>query len=214
MTLFCIGKYKAAFFHLLVVGSMIALAGCNNVREASPEINDLVRPVVEEYKIGVGDQLQVDVWRSPELSAAVTVLPDGKVSTPLASNIQAAGLTTEQLANNITKALDVVLKNPKVTVIVNNADSTDFQRRVRITGAVNSPQSIPYRDGMTVLDLVLLAGGPNDFASLRKAKLYRNTSEGVKVYDINLDSLLNKGKTDENYPLQPSDQITIPERRF
>ena len=214
MTPLCTGKYKLAFLGMLVV-SIVSLMGCNsNLRGTVPGVADTPRPVVGEYKIGVGDQLQVDVWQNPELSATVPVLPDGKISTPLAGDILAAGLTTEQLAANITQALDTYLKNPEVTVIVSNPQSTDFQRRVRITGAVNSPQSIAYRDGMTVLDLVLLAGGPNDFASLRKAKLYRTTTDGVKVYDINLDSLLNKGALDENYPLQPSDQITVPERRF
>lgn len=191
----------------------LALASCSTSTPVQKQIRT-APAVAEVYKIGVGDQLQINVWRNEELSGTVPVRPDGMISTPLAGDVAAAGLTTEQLADNITDILATYLKTPKVTVIVSNPGSTDFQRRVRITGAVNSPQSIAFRDGMTVLDLVLLAEGPNDYAALSRAKLYRRTGNGVEVYDINLDDLLNRGKLDANYPLQPSDQITVPERRF
>ena len=95
-----------------------------------------------------------------------------------------------------------------------NPSSSDFQRRVRITGAVSNPQSIPYREGMTVLDLVLLAGGPNQFASANKAKLYRKVGGELKVYPIKLDDLINDGEVETNYSLQPSDIVTVPERSF
>jgi polysaccharide biosynthesis/export protein len=106
------------------------------------------------------------------------------------------------------------VRNPQVTIIVANPSSSDFQRRVRITGAVNSPQSIAYRDGMTVLDLVLLAGGPNQFASANKAKLYRKINGEIKVYSIRLDDLMSDGDVATNYPLQPSDIVSVPERAF
>ena len=197
-----------------LLATMGLVTGCSNVQDDSEAAFDVTSTAVTEYKIGAGDRLEVNVWRSPDLSANVTVLPDGKISTPLVEEITAAGLTTKELAAEITKVLDVFVKNPKVTVIVSNPDSTDFQRRVRITGAINNPQSIPYREGMTVLDLILAAGGPNDFAALRKAKLFRKVSGDLKVITINLDHLLNKGVLEQNYPLQPQDHITVPERRF
>ena len=99
-------------------------------------------------------------------------------------------------------------------MIVANPSSSDFQRRVRITGAVKAPQSIPYREGMTVLDLVLMAGGPNEFASSNNAKLYRRINGEVKVYTIRLNDLMSKGEVTTNYDLQPSDIVSVPERAF
>ncbi|WP_323814297.1 XrtA/PEP-CTERM system exopolysaccharide export protein [Cellvibrio sp. NN19] len=170
--------------------------------------------VLAEYKIGVGDDLSINVWRNPELSLSVPVRPDGKISMPLIGDIVAADLTTDQLSKNITTSLTTYIRSPQVTVIVANPSSSDFQRRVRITGAVTNPQSIPYREGMTVLDLVLLAGGPNPYASANKAKLYRKVNDEVKVYSIKLDDLINDGDVTTNYALQPSDIVTVPERSF
>src|SRR5690606_5760675 len=104
---------------------------------------------------------------------------------------------------NMNEILLHYIRNPQVTVTVMNSFSGDFQQRVRVTGAVNAPQSLPYREGMTVLDLVLIAGGPSDFASANKAKLYRTTSTGLEVYNLRLDDMLKKGKIETNYTLQP-----------
>jgi polysaccharide export outer membrane protein len=190
----------------------ILTACASSKKVVAPPISD--RSVTEEYRIGVGDALQISVWRNPELSTGVPVRPDGKISLPLVGDIMAANLTATQLSNNIIAGLENYVRNPQVTVIVSNPSSSDFQRRVRITGAVGSPQSIPYRDGMTVLDLVLLAGGPNEFASANKAKLYRKVDGETKVYPIYLNDLIDKGKVETNYPLQPSDIVTVPERSF
>jgi len=191
----------------------LILAACSNSKKVTmPPISD--RGVLEEYRIGVGDALQINVWRNPELSTAVPVRPDGKISLPLVGDIMAANLTTTQLSENLVKSLEAYVRNPQVTVIVSNPSSSDFQRRVRITGAVHSPQSIPYRDGMTVLDLVLLAGGTNEFASANKAKLYRKVNGETKVYPIYLSDLIENGKVETNYQLQPSDIVTVPERSF
>ncbi|MDN3638491.1 polysaccharide biosynthesis/export family protein [Simiduia curdlanivorans] len=171
-------------------------------------------PEVKAYQIGVGDSLQVNVWRNQELSLAVPVRPDGKISMPLVGDIEAAGLTPLALSDSIVTKLGAYVRNPQVTVIVTNPSSADFQRRVRITGAVELPQSIAFREGMTVLDLVLLAGGTNDFASANGAKLYRKVDGAMKIYPIYLDDLINKGDVRTNYPLQPSDIVTVPERSF
>lgn len=193
--------------------AMVMLAACSStaILEA-PENADA--SVLAEYRIGVGDSLSINVWRNPEMSINVPVRPDGKISMPLIGDIMAADLTSEQLSQNLTKSLTTYIKSPQVTVIVANPSSSDFQRRVRITGAVTNPQSIPYREGMTVLDLVLLAGGPNEFASANKAKLYRKVNNELKVYAIKLDDLINQGDVQTNYTLQPSDIVTVPERNF
>lgn len=196
-----------------VILAAVILAACSSNKVTSmPEAADA--SVLAEYRIGVGDALSVNVWRNPEMSLNVPVRPDGKISMPLIGDIMAADLTTEQLSQNITKSLTTYIRSPQVTVIVTNPSSSDFQRRVRITGAVASPQSIPYREGMTVLDLVLLAGGPNQFASANKAKLYRKVNNELKVYPIKLEDLINDGDVATNYPLQPSDIVTVPERNF
>jgi len=202
---------KIAWLGLVLVACV--LTACSSSKKVTaPPISD--RGITDEYRIGVGDALQISVWRNPELSTAVPVRPDGKISLPLIGDIMAANLTTTQLSSNIIAGLESYVRNPQVTVIVANPSSSDFQRRVRITGAVSSPQSLPYRDGMTVLDLVLLAGGPNEFASANKAKLYRKVNGETKVYPIYLGDLIEDGKVETNYPLQPSDIVTVPERSF
>jgi polysaccharide export outer membrane protein len=168
----------------------------------------------EQYAIGVSDQLSVAVWKYPDLSVQLPVRPDGKISVPLIGDVLAAGFTPETLAINITKALQTYIRNPQVTVLVTMPSSTDFLQRVRVTGAVQNPISTPYRKGMTVLDLVLIAGGTNDFAAPSKAKLYRKNQGITKIYPIYLDDILNKGKLETNYDLRPSDVVTIPERSF
>lgn len=197
---------------LIVLLGLIIGACASQKTPQLPPLSD--SGLLSEYRIGVGDTLQISVWRNPELSLSVPVRPDGKISMPLIGDLIAADLTASQLSDNIVKGLASYVRNPQVTVIVTNPSSSDFQRRVRITGAVNSPQSIPYREGMTVLDLVLLAGGPSEFASGNKAKLYRRVNGEVKVYPIKLDDLINDGKIETNYMLQPSDIVTVPERAF
>jgi polysaccharide export outer membrane protein len=191
----------------------LLLGACSGNKSVAPPLSDSAS-VLEEYRIGVGDALDINVWRNPELSVSVPVRPDGKISMPLIGDIAAANLTTRELSDSIVKGLTNFVRSPQVTVIVTNPSSSDFQRRVRITGAVNNPQSIPYREGMTVLDLVLLAGGTNEFASGNKAKLYRKVEGVVKVYPVRLNDLVNKGDVKTNYPLQPSDIVTVPERSF
>lgn len=204
---------KNRYFVISIFLLFTTLFGCSSNRPVqSPAAADAA--VLEEYKIGVGDALSINVWRNPELSLSVPVRPDGKISMPLIGDVLAADLTTEQLSKNITASLTTFIRSPQVTVIVANPSSSDFQRRVRITGAVANPQSIPYREGMTVLDLVLLAGGTNQFASANKAKLYRKVGGELKVYPIKLDDLINEGDVATNYALQPSDIVTVPERNF
>lgn len=197
----------------LLIVSALFLAACASNKTPQPPENK-ASLAEQEYRIGVSDSLSINVWRNAELSVSVPVRPDGRISVPLIGDVDAAGKTSMTLASDITSGLQKFVRNPQVTVIVTNPSSTDFQRRVRITGAVNSPMSVAYRDGMTVLDLVLLSGGVSDFASANSAKLYRKESGEVKVYPIYMDEILEQGKLRTNYPLAPSDIITVPERLF
>lgn len=170
--------------------------------------------LIGEYNIGVGDELQINVWKNPELSLQVLVRPDGKISLPLIGDILAQGNTASALAKNLTTQISQYIRSPHVNVIVTSAQSIDYLLRVRVTGAVNNPISVPHKDGMTVLDLVLEAGGPTQYASSNRAKLYRKMDGEIKVYPIKLKDILHKGKLVTNYTLAPSDIVTVPERLF
>lgn len=198
---------------VIILSILLAACATEKLESGSP-------PAVQEfamdnhYRIGVGDELKVQVWRNEELSTQVPVRPDGKISSPLVGDIVAAGLTTQELAQAITEKLSHFVRNPEVTVIVSNPVSADFLRRVRVTGAVRTPISVTYRQGMTVLDLVLQAGGPTEFASTGNARLYRTTDGRTKVYPVDLNAILKNGDLKTNYDLYPSDVVTVPERSF
>lgn len=169
---------------------------------------------VQEYEIGVADQLYINVWKNPDISLTVPVRPDGKISVPLVGDALASGLSAEALAEKLTERLQKYIRNPEVTVIVTSSESAEFLSRVRITGAVLLPQSIPYRRGMTILDLVLQAGSLTDFADGDGAILYRKTKEGIKRYSVQIDRIIKKGDISTNYELQPADILIIPESLF
>ncbi len=193
---------------------VLVLAACSStgMMKDAPVLPDA--NVIGEYQIGVGDELYVNVWKNEELSMNVPVRPDGKISLPLIGDIVAQGFSPKQLADNITQGLLTYIRSPQVNVIVVNAGSVDYLLRVRVTGAVTTPRSLPHKDGMTVLDLVLEAGGPTEYASANNAKLYRRVDGDIKVYPIRLNDILNKGKLTTNYTLAPSDIVTVPERLF
>lgn len=168
----------------------------------------------QEYKIGIADVLSVVVWKSPELSTDGPVRPDGRISVPLGGDVLAAGKGVEELSADITTKLSSYVRNPVVTVMVRDPVSSDYLSRVRITGAVEMPQSLQHKEGMTVLDLVLLAGGTTDFAKGNSAKLYRTKDGKVEVFPVNLNDILKHGNIQTNYFLAPSDILTVPERSF
>jgi len=169
---------------------------------------------VKEYRIGTDDQLQVNVWRNEELSIEMPVRPDGKISLPLIGDVMAGGRTPAAVAEEIRERLSVYVRNPNVTVILTELRNFEYISRIRVTGAVQNPTTFAYRQGMTVLDAVLEAGGVNEFAAPDRAKLYRQLDETTQVYDIYLGGILNEGKLSTNYTLRPGDIITVPERFF
>jgi polysaccharide biosynthesis/export protein len=166
----------------------------------------------EVYRIGVDDQLQVAVWRNPELSVSVPVRPDGRLSVPLIGDVMAGGRTPEEVAEDIEKQLAAYVRDPKVAVILTELRSHEFISRVRVTGAVRNPVSIPYRQGMTVLDAVLEAGGVNEFAVGNRTRLYRRGDSEVRRIEVRLADILGRGELETNVPVRPGDVITVPER--
>jgi len=188
------------------------VAACASTTGAPPNAPvGTVTEFSEAYRIGVGDSLSVKVWRNPDLSVDVPVRPDGKISVPLAGDVLVGDKTPEEVSAYITEKLRTFIRDPYVTVIVTEMGSDAYRSRVRVTGAINKPVSIPYRQGMTVLDMVLEAGGLTEFAVPAKATLFRRNGESLK---IELDRILQKGDMRTNFPLQPGDVITVPERAF
>jgi polysaccharide export outer membrane protein len=171
-------------------------------------------PTPEDYRIGVDDRVQVSVWRNPELTVTAPVRPDGKISVPIIGDIQAGGHTASEVAESVKKRLAEYIREPNVAVIITELRSHEFLTRVRVTGAVRTPRSMPHRQGMTVLDAVLEAGGVNEFASPNRAKLYRKVKDKTEVFEISLGDILAKGRLETNLVLRPGDVITVPERLF
>jgi polysaccharide export outer membrane protein len=205
------------FFSILITFIIfITLSGCSFISQPSI-VEEETAPTPSNnagYRIGVDDQLQVNVWHNPDLSVHVPVRPDGKITVPLIGDIQAGGRTPEQVANSISTALSAYVREPQVTVIVTELRSHEYLSRVRVTGAVRQPISLPFRQGMTVLDAVLAAGGITEFASPDRTKLYRKSNKGVEEYSVRLQQILSRGDVETNYTLMPGDIISIPERLF
>ena len=169
---------------------------------------------VSRYLIGVDDIVKVSVWKNENMSVTVPVRPDGMISIPLAGDVLAGGLTPNQVAASIRQKLKSYIRDPQVTVILTQLRSHDYLSRVRVTGAVRNPISVPFRQGMTVLDVVLAAGGTTEFASPNGTRLYRKHDGKNHVFKIRLGDILNKGKLKTNIDILPGDVVTVPERLF
>jgi polysaccharide export outer membrane protein len=168
--------------------------------------------VPADYRVGPGDTLKVYVFQNEELSATVPVRPDGKISTPLVEDMVAVGKSPSQLARDIEKSLAEYVKSPKVNVVVMVAASVFSQ--VKVIGQVKTPQALPYRDGMTVLDAVLAVGGLGQFAAGNRAHIVR-TENGKQIeIKLKLDALVNSGDMKQNLSLKPGDVLVVPETRF
>lgn len=204
-------------FLAVVLAMPLFVSGCGNSKMVHVKSEDAPASAsqsLSDYKIGVDDQLQVTVWRNPELSGTPTVRPDGKITVPLAGEVEAGGRTAPEIAKAIEEKLAVYIRAPVVTVSVTGLRSHEFLTRIRITGAVRTPRSMPFRPGITVLDAVLEAGGPTEFASANRTKVYRKAADKVLVFDVALDDILRRGRLRTNIELQSGDVVTIPERLF
>jgi polysaccharide export outer membrane protein len=164
------------------------------------------------YKIGAGDSVSVTVWRNPELSMSVTVRPDGKITAPLIEDLPALGKDPTTLARDIEKVLSKYVRDPIVTVIVSGFVGP-YPEQIRILGEASKPQSIPYRQGMTMLDLMIAVGGLTDFADGNKASIIR-TSEGGRQYGVRLGDLIKRSDISANVDVKPGDILLIPQSWF
>ena len=200
--------------------SVLALAGCGG----APRVGQSLPPASfvassddagESYVIGPLDELSVFVWRNQELSTSVQVRPDGRITTPLISDMVAVGKTPAQLADDIRLALGRYIEEPLVSVMVTRAQGT-FSQQIRIVGATERPASIPYRANMTLLDAMIAVGGLSEYAAGDRARLIRHdraTGE-QRQYDLRIARLLRRGDVSANVRLEPGDVIIIPESMF
>jgi polysaccharide export outer membrane protein len=165
--------------------------------------------------IGPLDELTIFVWRNPELGAKVQVRPDGRITTPLITDMPAVGKTPSMLAEDLKLQLSQYIQDPLVSVIVNKFAGT-YSQQVRIVGATEKPASIPYRANMTLLDAMIAVGGLSEYAAGNRAKLVRFDKQTgrQREYAVRLGDLLKKGDTAANVMLMPGDVIIIPESTF
>ena len=169
----------------------------------------------EEYVIGPLDELTIFVWRNPELGAQVQVRPDGRITTPLITDMPAVGKTPSMLAQDVKLQLSQYIQDPIVSVIVNKFAGT-FSQQVRVVGATEKPASIPFRANMTLLDAMIAVGGLSEYAAGNRARLIRfDRDTGTqKEYALRIADLLKKGTSKANVRLMPGDVIIIPESTF
>ncbi len=195
----------------LAMAAGLVLAGCAGMGSYPPapakaETADTL------YKVGPLDTLNIVVWRNPDLSGTITVRPDGRMSTPLVPDLMAAGRTPPEIAHDIEGVLAKYVRDPSVTVLVTSFQGT-LNQQIRIVGEATKPQAIPYRQNMTLLDVMIQAGGLTDFADGNAAVLVRG-SEGGKQYSVHLKDLLKRGDISANVDMKPGDVIIVPQSWF
>jgi polysaccharide biosynthesis/export protein len=195
-----------------VLGFLTMLASCAGT---APLTTDTSATVFEsgEYLIGPGDSLEIFVWRQPDLSVTVPVRPDGRISTPLVEDLVAVNKTPTELAQEIEARLAEYIRSPEVNVIVQGFVGTPGAQ-VRVLGQASQPRSIPYRDRMTLLDVIIEAGGLTEFAAGNRSRVVRTVNGQSQEIRVRLDDLVNRGAVEENMVMQPGDIVIIPEAVF
>jgi polysaccharide export outer membrane protein len=190
----------------------IALTGCsgNRTLDSDPGAGTAT---ISEYRLGPGDNLRIFVWRNPEISTTVPVRPDGKISMPLVEDMIAVGKTPTQLAQDIETELGAYIKNPVVNVIVTEFVGA-FSEQIRVVGQATNPKAIPYRERMTLLDVIIEVGGLTEFAAGNRAKIIRRASDKEEQIRVRLADLVADGDVSANLPMMPGDILIIPESWF
>ena len=196
-----------------IAGCLIALAApvaANAQTQAEPP----AQAAGADYRIGPGDELQIFVWKNPELSGPVPVRPDGKITMPLVQDMQAQGRTTSELAGALRDALSTYIQQPVVNVVVRTVAAPNNSAAIRVVGAAATPKTVPYRKGMTLLDVMIEVGGLNTFAAGNRARLMRQKDGQYTTVPLRLADLVKHGNLKANMELMPGDVIQIPQRGF
>ncbi|WP_374262856.1 XrtA/PEP-CTERM system exopolysaccharide export protein [Zoogloea sp.] len=194
---------------LLACAVVAGLAGCATTYPPAPATAESAD---YNYQIGPGDNVNIVVWRNPELSMTVPVRPDGKITTPLVEDLPASGRDASTLAREIEQALGKYIRDPVVTVIVTTFVGP-YAQQVRVVGEAAKPQTLAFRQKMSLLDVMIAVNGLTDYADGNRATLLR-TSEGNKQYTIRLKDLVKRGDVSANVEMKPGDVIIIPQSWF
>lgn len=196
-----------------VIAVSVAVAGCSSFGSGDYPAAPVNAATADyNYIVGPGDTLNIIVWRNPELSQTVPVRPDGQVSTPLVDGLVAQGKTSTQIARDVEKELSKYVRDPVVTIIVTQFVGP-YSEQIRVVGEATKPQFLPYKQKMTVLDVMISAGGLTTFADGNNATLIR-TSEGNKRYKVKLNDLIKQGDIKANVDVLPGDILIIPQGWF
>lgn len=195
---------------LALIFFTLSLAGCLT----KPVRNGAIEPSPRhEYLIGPGDNLNISVWKNPEISMTVPVRPDGKITIPLVEDMPAAGKSSSQLARDIEKTLSKYIQDPIVTIIVTGFVGP-YSEQIRVIGQAAKPQALPYRNNMTILDVVIAVGGITEFAAGNMTRLIRNNNGQQQEFIVRLDDLIKDGDISANIEMRPGDILVIPESMF
>ncbi len=192
--------------------AMLGLEACAPKYPYLPEATGHMR-YSTKYRIGPGDNLDIFVWRYPEVSTKVTVRPDGFITAKLLEDVPATGKTPTELARDLEKELSTYLRDPLVTVMVSGFNGV-YPQQIRVLGEAGSPRSLHYQDGMTLLDLMIQVGGITDFADGNKAVLARVVDGEQRQYTLRIDDLIRDGDLTANVDMRPGDILIIPESWF
>lgn len=204
------GLVRGVLGALMAMGVLL-LAGCGSMGKYPPA-PATVESADYRYVIGALDTINIIVWRNPDLSQTVQVRPDGRISTPLVDDLQAAGRNPQDLAREIEKELAKFIREPVVTVVVTSFQGP-YSEQIRIIGEAARPQSLPFRQNMTLLDVMILVGGLTDFADGNGAVLVRGAEAG-KQYSVRLRDLVKRGDISANVQVRPGDVLIIPQSWF
>jgi polysaccharide export outer membrane protein len=201
---------------MLVAALAASLAGCSSGGpQLPPQQQQAAAQPDKEYVIGSGDMLSIFVYNSPELSdASVPVRPDGRISTPLIQDIMAAGRTPKQLAQDIEQRLKKFVHEPNVTVMVRSFVGP-LDSQIKVIGQAMDPEAIPFRQGLTLLDVMIATKGLTKYAAGNRAVVVRRGTDGAeKIIHVKLSDLINEGDISQNIKMQPGDTIIIPQAWF
>ena len=204
---------------VLMTALMLGLAGCGSgpfgSRASPPVVEKGATKAADDYIIGSGDELSIFVYRNPDLSeAGVSVRPDGRISTPLIEDIVAAGKTPTQLAREIEGRLTKFIQEPNVTVIVRSFIGPP-DRQVRVIGEATDPIAIPYRDHMTLLDIMIATKGLTKYAAGNRAVIVRIDGAGKQqTIKVRLNDLIKDGDISQNIEMTPGDTLIVPQTWF
>ncbi len=196
-----------------VLSTVAFAAGCAGGVPAAELTGSSEPAQTADYVIGPGDSLQVFVWGHADLTTDVVVRPDGEISTPLVEDMVAAGKTPTELARDVEGVLADYVRTPTVTVMVRSFVG-EYESQIRVVGQATTPQSLPYRNGMTLLDVMIAVGGLSEFAAGNKAQVVRRVDGEEQVIRVRIDDLLNAGRMDQNLRMLPGDVLIIPESFF